>query len=39
VAVLVVLVRRHCCAFGAVVRRAVGDDIPGAVEEKTSFLF
>ena len=30
VAVLVVLVRRNCCA--AAVRRAVGDEVPGAVE-------
>ena len=34
-AVLVVLVRRHCCAVGAAVRRAVGDEAPGAVEEDT----
>jgi len=35
VAVLVVLVRRHCCAVGAVVRRDVVDEVPGAVEEET----
>ena len=35
VAVLVVLVRRHCRAVGAVVRWAVGDEVPGAVEEET----
>jgi len=34
-AVLVVLVRRHCCAVGEAVRRAVGDEVPGAVEEAT----
>ena len=33
--VLVVLVRRHCCAVGAAVRRAVDDEVPSAVEEKT----
>ena len=31
VTVLFVLVRRHCCAVGAVVRRAVDDEVPGAV--------
>ena len=35
VAALVVLVRRHCCAFGAVVCRAMDDEVPGAVEEET----
>ena len=35
VAVLVVLVRRNCCAVGAAVRRAVDDEVPGAVEEET----
>ena len=34
-AVVVVLVRRHCCAVGAAVRRAVDDEVPSAVEEKT----
>jgi len=33
-AVLVVLVRRHCCAVGAAARRA-GPWVPGAVEEET----
>jgi len=33
--VLVVLVRRHRCAFGAAVRRALDDVVPGAVEEET----
>jgi len=32
---LVVLVCRHCHAVGAVVRRAVGDEVPAAVEEET----
>ena len=36
VTVLVVLVRRHCCAVGAAVRRAVDDEVPGAVEEETA---
>ena len=31
-AVLVVLVRRYCCAVGTAVRRAVDDEVPGAVE-------
>ena len=31
VTALVVLVRRHCCAVGAAVRRAVDDEVPGAV--------
>ena len=35
VAVLIVLVRRHRCAVGAAVRRAVDDEVPGAVEEET----
>ena len=35
VAVLVVLVRRHRHAGGAAVRRAVDDEVPGAVEEET----
>ena len=35
VAVLVVLVRRHRRAVGAAVRRAVDDEVPGAVEEET----
>jgi len=35
VAVMVVLVRRYCCAVGAAVRRAVDDEVPGAVEEET----
>ena len=30
-AALVVLIRRHCCAVGAAVRRAVDDEVPGAV--------
>jgi len=34
VAVLIVLVRRHRRAVGAVVRRAVDDEVPGAVEEE-----
>jgi len=34
VAVLVVLVRRHRCAVGAVVRRVVDDEVPDAVEEE-----
>ena len=34
VAVLVVLGRRHCRAVGAVVCRAVDDEVPGAVEEE-----
>jgi len=34
VAVLIALVRRHRCAVGAAVRRAVGDEVPGAVEEE-----
>ena len=33
-AVLVVLIRQHCCTAGAAVRRAVGDEVPGAVEEE-----
>ena len=33
--VLVVLVRRHCCAVGAAMRRAVDDEVPSAVGEKT----
>ena len=35
VAVLIVLVRRHRRAVGAAVRRAVGGEVPGAVEEET----
>ena len=35
VAVLVVLVRRHRRAVRAAVRRAVDDEVPGAVEEET----
>jgi hypothetical protein len=35
VVVLVVLVRRHRHAVGIAVRRAVGDEVPGAVEEET----
>ena len=35
VAVLVILVRRHRRTAGAAVRRAVGDGVPGAVEEET----
>jgi len=35
VAVLVVLVRRYCCAVGAALRLAVDDEVPGAVEEET----
>ena len=31
--ILVALVRRGCCAVGAVVRRAVENEVPGAVEE------
>ena len=34
VAVLIALVRRHRSAVGAVVRRVVGDEVPGAVEEE-----
>jgi len=34
VAVLIALVRWHRCAVGAAVRRAVGDEVPGAVEEE-----
>ena len=34
VVVLIVLVRRHRCAVGAAVRRAVDDEFPGAVEEE-----
>ena len=34
VTVLVVLVRRHCCAVGAAVRQAVDEEAPGAVEEE-----
>ena len=34
-AVLIVLVRRHRRAVGAAVRRAVDDEVPGAVEEET----
>jgi len=34
VAVLFALVRRHRCAVGAVVRRVVDDEVPGAVEEE-----
>jgi len=35
VAVLIVLVRRHRRAVGAAVRRALDDEVPGAVEEET----
>jgi len=35
VAVLVVLVRRNCCAVGAAVRQAVDGEVLGAVEEET----
>ena len=34
VADLIVLVRRHRCAVGAVVRRVVDDEVSGAVEEE-----
>jgi len=34
-AFLVILVRRHRRAVGAAVRRAVDDEVPGAVEEET----
>ena len=34
VTVLVVLVRRHC-AVGVALRRAVDDEVPGAVKEET----
>ena len=34
-AVLIVIVRRHRRAVGAAVRRAVVDEVPGAVEEET----
>ena len=34
VAVLIVLVRRHRCAVGAVVHQVVDDEVPGAVEEE-----
>ena len=33
-AVLIALVRQHRRAVGAAVRRAVGDEAPGAVEEE-----
>ena len=33
-AVLIALVRRHRCAVGAVVRRVVDDEVPGAVKEE-----
>ena len=33
-AVLIILVRRHRRAAGAAMRRAVGDEVPGAVEEE-----
>ena len=33
-AVLIALVRRHRRAVGAAVRRAVDDEVPGAVEEE-----
>ena len=32
--VLIALARWHRCAVGAVVRRVVDDDVPGAVEEE-----
>ena len=35
VTVLVTLVRRHCYAVGAALRRAVDDEVPSAVEKKT----
>ena len=35
VALVVVLVRRHRRAVGTAVRRAVDDEVPGAVEEET----
>jgi len=35
VAVLVVLVRRNCCAVGAGVRRAVANEVSGAAEKET----
>ena len=35
VAILAVLVRRHCYAIGAALRRAVDDEVPSAVEKKT----
>ena len=35
VAVLVALVRRHRHAVRAAVRRAVDDEVPGAIEEET----
>ena len=38
VSVLIVLVRRHRRAVGAAVRRAVDDEVPGAVEEETGRL-
>jgi len=34
VVVLIVFVRRHRSAVGAAVRRAVDDEVPGAVEEE-----
>ena len=37
VAVLVVLVRRHCHAVRAAVRRAVDDEISSAIKEEDSF--
>ena len=36
VAVLIVLVRRHRRAVRAAVRRAVDDEVPGAIEEETA---
>ena len=39
VAVLVALVHRHRRAVGAAVRRAVGDEVPGTVEEAGRFFF
>ena len=35
---LVVLFLRHRRAVGAAVRRAMGDEVPGAVEEEAIFI-
>jgi len=39
VAALVVFVRRHRHAIRAAVRRAVDDEVPGAIEEETIFIW
>ena len=38
VAVLIALVRRHRRAVGAAARRAVGDEVPGAVERRRALF-